>query len=111
MPYSSQKTNGQTPPESDSATKSGRVQFDARGQAVWEWSVQTGRFDRNASTARVRALSQPGEALELAEAPSSPTGGTNPYERVKPVRNTKPALEIASDRRVGQDLYSFRTGK
>lgn len=65
--------------------KSGRVQFDERGQAIWEWAVQTGMFDRNASTQRIRALTEGPAGLEIAETPKAkpaerkpPTG--NPYE-------------------------------
>ena len=68
--------------------KSGRVRFDERGQAVWEWAVQTGMFDRNASTQRIRALTEAPVNLQLDEtatttkpAQAKPTTG-NPYERV-----------------------------
>ena len=50
--------------------KSGRVRFDERGQAVWEWAVQTGMFDRNASTQRIRALTEAPVSLELADTPA-----------------------------------------
>jgi hypothetical protein len=43
------------------------VQFDSRGQAVWEWAVRTGKFDRNASTQRIRALVE--TPLSLSEDP------------------------------------------
>jgi hypothetical protein len=68
--------------------KSGRVRFDERGQAVWEWAVQTGMFDRNASTSRIRALTEAPVNLELDDAattakPSAAKPATgNPYERV-----------------------------
>jgi hypothetical protein len=53
------------------ARRSGRVQFDSRGQAVWEWAVRTGKFDRNASTQRIRALVE--TPLSLAEEPKPST--------------------------------------
>jgi hypothetical protein len=46
---------------------SGRVGFDERGQAIWEWSVRTGMFDRNASSQRVRALTDGPVKLELEQ--------------------------------------------
>ena len=67
--------------------KSGRVRFDERGQAVWEWAVQTGMFDRNASTQRIRALTEAPGNLEIADAPTPATAAKakpatgNPYER------------------------------
>lgn len=75
---------------------SGRVQFDGRGQAVWEWAVLTGMFDRNASTQRVRALTETPVKLELEQtlgaikrtgdgpkAEQKPANSFNPYEAVK----------------------------
>jgi hypothetical protein len=56
--------------------KSGRVQFDARGNAVWEWSVATGAFGREVSTERLKKLDIDG--LSLAE--DAPT----PFDCVKP---------------------------
>ena len=88
--------------------RSGRVQFDERGQAVWEWAVRTGMFDRNASTQRVRALSEAPVKLELEEtlggskagasAPGNAAPSFNPYEQVK----TKAAPKDAG----GTDPYS-----
>ena len=83
--------------------KSGRVQFDERGQAVWEWAVQTGMFDRNASTQRIRALTEAPVTLELennqpvgkAAAAAKPATG-NPYERVA-VAKPSPKESAGSD--------------
>jgi hypothetical protein len=85
--------------------KSGRVRFDERGQAVWEWAVQTGMFDRNASTQRIRALTEAPINLQLDDvvkqakpAEAKPATG-NPYERVAA---KKPAAKESS----GGDPYS-----
>ena len=72
--------------------KTGRVQFDDRGNAIWEWSVATGKFGHEVSTQRLQKLEHP--ALSLAEdAPtpadrvkSNPLGtvkGYNPYDSGK----------------------------
>jgi hypothetical protein len=53
----------------------GRVKFDDRGNAIWEWSIATGAFGREVSTARLQKLEHP--ALSLAE--DAPT----PCETVK----------------------------
>lgn len=45
--------------------KSGRVKFDDRGNAVWEWAMSTGAFGRDVSTARLRTLDHP--ALSIAD--------------------------------------------
>jgi hypothetical protein len=57
------------------AKSTGRVQFDAKGNAVWEWSVATGAFGREISTERLQKLEHP--ALSLAD--DSPT----PFETVR----------------------------
>jgi hypothetical protein len=73
---------------------SGRVQFDERGQAVWEWAVRTGMFDRNASTQRIRALVDEAplsiEETPPAAAKSEPAPKGSLYERAAPVRPGAP---------------------
>jgi hypothetical protein len=75
------------PAKAGETRKSGRVRFDERGQAVWEWAVQTGMFDLNASTQRIRALTEAKGDLQLDDtlttakpAAAKPLTG-NPYER------------------------------
>ncbi len=77
---------------STSAKQTGRVQFDERGNAVWEWSVATGAFGREVSTERLQKLENPGLSLaEDAPTPSqrvkaNPMGavkGYNPYDSGK----------------------------
>jgi hypothetical protein len=53
----------------------GRVRFDERGNAVWEWRVATGAFGVEVSTQRLHKLEHP--ALSIAE--DSPT----PFETVR----------------------------
>ena len=93
------------PGKSGEERKSGRVRFDERGQAVWEWAVQTGMFDRNASTQRIRALTEAPGKLEIAETPTPATAAKakpasgNPYERASVAR---PGAKESS----GGDPYS-----
>jgi hypothetical protein len=76
--------------------KSGRVQFDDRGNAVWEWSTATGGYGREVSTERLRKLENPGLSLQddVTTTPvrgnhkvmSNPQGtvkGYNPYDSGK----------------------------
>src|SRR5579863_8371881 len=79
-------------PSSPPAKQTGRVQFDERGNAVWEWSVATGAFGREVSTERLQKLENPGLSLaEDAPTPSqrvkaNPMGavkGYNPYDSGK----------------------------
>src|ERR1700692_3630589 len=67
---------GASAPDSRSGDKTaGRVQFDDRGNAVWEWSLATGAFGREVSTERLQKLEHP--ALSLAD--DAPT----PFESVR----------------------------
>ena len=62
----------------DAQTKgkgTGRVKFDDRGNAIWEWSIATGAFGREVSTERLQRLEHP--ALSIAE--DAPT----PHETVR----------------------------
>ena len=53
----------------------GRVKFDDRGNAVWEWQVATGAFGMEVSTQRLQKLENP--ALSIAD--DAPT----PFETVR----------------------------
>jgi hypothetical protein len=50
--------------------RTGRVQFDDRGNAIWEWSIATGAFGREVSTERMQRLEHP--ALSLADDAPTP---------------------------------------
>jgi hypothetical protein len=55
--------------------RTGRVQFDDRGNAIWEWSIATGAFGREVTKERLQRLEHP--ALSIAE--DAPT----PFETVR----------------------------
>jgi hypothetical protein len=72
--------------------ESGRVKFDERGNAIWEWAITTGAFSRDSSTERLKKLENPGLSLaDDAPTPfdkvkSNPQGvvkGYNPYDSGK----------------------------
>ena len=65
-----------SPATPETGPRSGRVQFDERGNAVWEWAIKTGKFGREPSTERLHRLENPG--LSLAD--DAPT----PVDKVKP---------------------------
>jgi hypothetical protein len=64
------------PDEKTGDNTTGRVKFDERGNAVWEWSVSTGAFGREVSTERLQKLEHP--ALSIAD--DAPT----PFDTVRP---------------------------
>ena len=78
------------------AQKSGRATFDERGRTVWEWQVRTGRFDLNADSQKVRALTDVELSLDDGKGnqpPQNREAGFSPYasepltSRPKPTRD------------------------
>jgi hypothetical protein len=54
-----------TPPSASDEKRSGRVAYDDRGNAIWEWQVNTGVYSRDVNTQSVRKLDL--DELSLAE--------------------------------------------
>jgi len=57
-------------PDGTSAKSTGRVKFDERGNAVWEWQVATGAFSPEVSTSRLQRLEHP--SLSIADDAPTP---------------------------------------
>lgn len=85
--------------------QSGRVKFDERGNAIWEWAVATGAFGREISTERMRRLEN--GSLSLADEAPTPAAetkpglpggvkGYNPYDSSKPAAGA-PAPQKRTD--------------
>jgi hypothetical protein len=72
-PASDKASAQQTKAEPKSTT--GRVKFDDRGNAIWEWSLATGAFSQDVSTQRLQRLENP--TLSIAD--DAPT----PFDTVK----------------------------
>jgi hypothetical protein len=89
----------------------GRVKFDDRGNAIWEWSIATGAFGREVSTERLQRLEHP--ALSIAEdAPTpfetvraNPLGTKKGYDPYDSGKLGKPPTPAKKDlRRLGEFL-------
>lgn len=63
--------------EAGNAKSTGRVKFDDRGNAVWEWQVATGAFGIEVSTQRLQKLEN--QTLSIIADEESPT----PFETVR----------------------------
>lgn len=74
-PAPSEPAEPSPPPPAGGDKSTGRVKFDERGNAVWEWQVTTGAFAMEVSTQRLQKLEHP--ALSLAD--DAPT----PFETVR----------------------------
>jgi hypothetical protein len=67
-------------------SSSGRVAFDARGNAVWEMRVDDRNYTRTASTTLVRKLAVPSLSIEstiIAKRPKYPAQPQHPPQTVK----------------------------
>ena len=81
-----------TQPAAVTRNNSGRVKFDDRGNAVWEWAVTTGSFATDVSTARLKKLEN--QTLSLADdapPPASNIVKPNPKGAVQGGNGTKSA--------------------
>ena len=63
-------------PDAKAAKGTGRVKFDDRGNAIWEWSIATGAFGREVSTERLHKLEHP--SLSLADDASATSDSVRP---------------------------------
>jgi hypothetical protein len=83
MSTQNKMSNKTAKPESQ-ATSTGRIAFDDRGNAVWQWRSDTGSFKSDIDTRKVRALqeattAQLGVEAQVA-APAAPLRPSNdPY--------------------------------
>jgi len=91
---------------SDKEKRSGRVAFDARGQAIWEWEIAPGVFSADPGTDHLEVLDASASPLSLEEPGYKgvlPTGGKvvsgDPRNRV-----ADPHLEPKSPRKSLDDL-------
>lgn len=91
----------------------GRVKFDERGNAVWEWAVSTGSFGSNVSTERLQKLDSqlsladedpPARSEVVKENPKGVILGYSPYDSGHLVKETAPAKKKTDLRRLSEWL-------
>jgi hypothetical protein len=96
----------------DPNAPAGRIGFDDRGNAVWEWRSDTGTFRFDIDTARVKAL-QEAAGLELDQQ-QPPSSGSEPYLKVDTVTvpAPKPQRRTLNDmRNLSEEIKRARAKK
>jgi hypothetical protein len=91
---------------------SGRVKFDDRGNAVWEWAVGTGAFAADVTTSRLKKLEN--HTLSLADDappvtnsivkpnPKGAAHGYSPYDSGVLAKTDRPPAKKKDLRRLGE---------
>lgn len=95
------------------SNNTGRVKFDERGNAIWEWAVTTGSFSTEVSTQRLRKLDSqlsladeapPARSELVKENPKGVVQGYSPYDSGHLVKETAPAKKKTDLRRLSEWL-------
>lgn len=95
----------------DPNAPAGRVGFDDRGNAVWEWRSDTGTFRFDIDTARVKALQ---EAAGVELDPPTPSSGNDPYRTVDTVTVPAPKTQrrtLSDMRKLSEEIKQARAKK
>lgn len=90
----------------------GRVTFDSRGNAVWEWRTDDGEFHRDASTSMVRALQPVGLSIEATMRVKRPAAGPVAKDQMKaPLSAAQPRADVTGGSGATLRLESPATGR
>lgn len=98
----------------DPQTPSGRIAFDDRGNAVWEWRTQTGDFKSDVDTQTVRALQEDStEKLDVAPTPTpnTPTVNHDPYSSANAPRPPQKRRTLDDMRKLSEEIKRAREAK
>ncbi len=89
----------------------GRIAFDEHGNARWEWRTETGSFEPNVDTQKMRALrSSPDAQPEATQAPA-PSG--DPYRTADAPRTPEktPRRTLDDMRKLSEEIKRARALK
>jgi hypothetical protein len=93
---------------------SGRIAFDDRGKAIWEWRTETGTFKAIADTQKVRALQDSTNvSIGDADAPTTPPGD-DPYstgDRRSLIAKRAPRRTLDDMRKLSEEIKRARAAK
>jgi hypothetical protein len=91
---------------------SGRIAFDERGQAVWEWRTDTGTFKADIDTKQVRAL-QDAANVDISE-PPTPAVSDDPYstgDKSSLIAKRAPRRTLDDMRKLSEEIKRARNHK
>jgi hypothetical protein len=100
------------PSKNDQPLPSGRIAFDDRGQAVWEWRTDTGTFKTDIDTRQVKAL-QEATDVSLGEDPK-PNTSDNPYstgDKREVIAKRAPRRTLDDMRKLSEEIKRQRAAK
>jgi hypothetical protein len=97
------------PPKFDPKHPSGRVAFDDRGRAVWEWRTESGAFSSDIDTQHVKAL-QDASDVGLAGTPTqTQVPSSDPYRRADVQAENVPRRRTLDDmRKLSEEIKRAR---
>jgi hypothetical protein len=101
----------------DPQNPSGRIAFDERGNARWEWRTDTGSFKADIDTCKVRALQESTDTKlggTPGSAPAQPAKpGGDPYRTADAPRaaEKKPRRTLDDMRRLSEEIKRARAQK
>ena len=102
------------PSKSEHSTPSGRIAFDDRGKAVWEWRTDTGTFKTDIDTQQVKAL-QEATDVTLGEEPAPLTKiSDNPYstgDKREVIAKRAPRRTLDDMRKLSEEIKRQRTAE
>jgi hypothetical protein len=94
------KESSPTPAIPSPESSAGRVVHDERGNAVWNWAKETGRFCIDSTSALLRKLNiadlkvEGHDELKLEDKPTRDEGGGyDPYNQKMPLKKPKPPIK------------------
>jgi hypothetical protein len=104
------------PIKPDNQTPTGRVSFNGRGDAVWEWRTDTGAFEADIDTHELKALQDSTDVKFEDEnaAKSAQRPDNNPYSTLDALHTLslkKPRRTLDDMRKLSEEIKQARTDK
>jgi len=95
----------------DSQTPSGRIAFDARGNAVWQWRTETGDFKSDVDTQTVKALQEDTNVklgVTPAPTPNNQVVNHDPYSTADVPRPAQKRRTLDDMRKLSEEIKRAR---